>query len=113
VTVFVNAMREGGPWFVLLFVVLSGITGLLFAFSRGILVRGGEVERIERRIEKDTDRVLALWKEQISLLQSSLVRKDETIRTLQDQNTKLIESNRIATQALDKIVQEAEKRGIF
>ena len=112
-TLFVNAMREGGPWLVLLFVVLSGITGLLFAFSRGILVRGGEVERIERRIEKDTDRTLALYMKQIELLTAAAGKKDDTIASQDRQIEKLIESNDVASKALDKIVKEAEKRGFF
>jgi len=106
-------MREGGPWLILLFVVLSGITGLLFAFSRGILVRGGEVERIERRIEKDTDRTLALYLKQIDILTTAAGKKDETIATQNRQIEKLLDTNEVATQALDKIVKEAEKRGFF
>lgn len=106
-------MREGGPWFLLFFVVLSGITGLLFAFSRGILVRGGEVERIERRIEKDTDRALALYLKQIDLLTAAAAKKDDTIATQNRQIEKLLDTNEIATVALDKIVKEAEKRGFF
>jgi hypothetical protein len=106
-------MREGGPWFLLFFVVLSGITGLLFAFSRGILVRGGEVDRIERRIEKDTERTLALYLKQIDLLTAAATKKDETIAVQDRQIEKLIDSNEVATQALDKIVKEAEKRGFF
>lgn len=93
--------------------VVAVIGGLLFAFSRGILVRGGEVDRIERRIEKDTDRVLDLYREQIKELLGANSKKDETIATLQRQNGKLIESNDTATQALDKIVREAERRGFF
>lgn len=110
---FFTALREGGPWAVLFLAVVAMIGGLLFAFSRGILVRGGEVDRIERRIEKDTDRVLELYREQIRELLSANAKKDETIATLQRQNEKLIESNDTATQALRKIVQEAERRGSF
>lgn len=110
---FLTALREGGPWAVLFLVVVGTVAGLLFAFSRGILVRGSEVERIERRIEKDTDRVLALYLEQVKMLTNAAAKKDETIATQDRQIEKLLESSELATQTLDKIVREAEKRGFF
>lgn len=113
VTMFVTAMKEGGPWLALLFVVGATVGGLLFAFSRGILVRGGEVERIERRIEKDTDRVLALYLEQIKALTSAASKQSDTIAIQDRQIEKLIESNELGSHALDKIVKEAERRGFF
>jgi hypothetical protein len=110
---FFTALREGGPWAVLFLVVVAVIGGLLFAFSRGILVRGGEVDRIERRIEKDTDRVLDLYRDQIKTLLEANGKKDETIASQDRQIEKLIGANETATVALDKIVREAERRGFF
>lgn len=104
-------MREGGPWFVLLFILIVGITGFAFALSRGILVRGSDVERIERRIEKDTDRVLALYVKQIDALTETVKLKDATIDKQAGQIERLITGNSVATEALDKIVKEAERRG--
>lgn len=104
-------MREGGPWFALLFVAMGGVMGLAFALSRGLLVRGSEVDRIERRIEKDTDRVIDLYKEQIKSLTETIRTKDATIEKLTEQNGKLLVGNTVATEALDKIVKEAERRG--
>ena len=106
-------LREGGPWFALLFVSMGGVAGLAFALSRGLLVRGSEVDRIERRIEKDTDRVLDLYKEQIKTLSETVRTKDATIEKLTEQNGKLLAGNTVATEALDKIVKEAERRGHF
>lgn len=104
-------MREGGPWFVLLFLIIVGISGFAFALSRGILVRGADVDRMERRIEKDTDRVLDLYKEQIKTLTETVRTKDATIDKLTEQNGKLLAGSAVATEALDKIVKEAERRG--
>ena len=104
-------LREGGPWFALLFVAMGGVAGLAFALSRGFLVRGSEVDRIERRIEKDTDRVLALYVKQIDALTETVKVKDATIEKLTEQNGKLLTGNAVATEALDKIVKEAERRG--
>lgn len=104
-------LREGGPWFGLLFLALAGVAGFAFALSRGILLRGSEVDRIERRIEKDTDRVIDLYKEQIKALTATIVTKDATIEKLTEQNGKLLAGNAVATEALDKIVKEAERRG--
>lgn len=108
-------MREGGPWSVLLFLLIAGIAGFAFALSRGILVRGAdaraEIDRIERRIEKDTDRVLELYRAQIKTLTDTIQTKDATIEKLTEQNGKLLAGNAVATEALDKIVKEAERRG--
>jgi hypothetical protein len=100
-------LSGGGPWALLLIVC----AGLAFALFRGYLIRGGEVDRIERRIEKDTDRVLDLYKEQIKTLTETISKKDATIEKLTEQNGKLLVGNAVATEALDKIVKEAEKRG--
>lgn len=90
---------------------MGGLGGLSFALSRGFLVRGSEVDRIERRIEKDTDRVLALYVEQIKTQNETIRIKDATIDKLTEQNGRLLTGNAVATEALDKIVKEAERRG--
>jgi mevalonate kinase len=105
------ALREGGPWAALLFLAILAIAGFAFALSRGILVRGSEVDRIERRIEKDTDRVIDLYKEQIKTLNETISKKDATIEKQADQIGKLLAGSTVATEALDKIVKEAERRG--
>ena len=64
-------------------------------------------------MEKDTDRVLALYVKQIDSLVESTTRKDETIKSQDAQIAKLLESSAVATEALDKIVKEAERRGFF
>ena len=104
-----EATKEGGPWASLLVCAAA----FLLALARGWLVRGGEVERIERRMERDTDRVLDLYREQIKALISASEKKDETIASQDAQIAKLIDSHDVATQALDKIVKEAERRGFF
>ncbi len=108
-----SAISEGGPWAALLFVLISGTVGLVFTMSRGLLVRGTEVDRIERRMEKDTDRVLSLYVKQIDSLTEAGKLKDETIAKQADQIEKLMDANGVATSALDKIVKEAERRGHF
>lgn len=106
-----SVLRDGGPWILAVALVITGVSGLAFALSRGFLVRGAEVDRIERRIEKDTDRVIDLYKEQIKALTATIATKDATIEKLTEQNGKLLAGNAVATEALDKIVKEAEKRG--
>ncbi len=106
---FVTAVTEGGPWVVLLLVLAA----IGFALVRGHLVRGSEVDRMERQREKDTDRVLALYTKQIDQLVSAAARKDETIARQDEQIDKLLSGNATATEALDKIVKEAERRGFF
>jgi hypothetical protein len=103
------ALRDGGPWAIILLCAAA----FIFAMARGILVRGAELERIERRIEKDTDRVLALYVKQIETLVEAASKKDETIASQDRQIEKLIGSNDIAAQALEKIVREAERRGFL
>jgi hypothetical protein len=104
-----NVTKDGGPWAAILLLVAA----FVYALARGILMRGAEVERIERRMEKDTDRVLELYKQQIATLVSASAKKDETIASQDAQIARLIDANDTATQALDKIVKEAEKRGFF
>lgn len=106
---FVTAVVEGGPWVVLLLVLAA----VAFAMVRGHLVRGSEVDRMERQREKDTDRVLALYVKQIDQLVSAAARKDETIAKQDEQIERLLAGHETATQALDKIVKEAERRGFF
>jgi hypothetical protein len=100
---------QGGPWAILLLCVGA----FVLALSRGYLVRGSELERAERRMEKDTDRVLALYVKQIDGLLASTLRKDETIAKQDEQIAKLLEGHAVATEALDKIIKEAERRGFF
>lgn len=102
-------VKDGGPWVAV--VLLMG--AFVFALSRGIIMRASEIERIERRMEKDTDRVLALYSKQIEVLTAAAVRKDDTIDKQTAQIGKLIESSDTATRALDRIVKEAERRGFF
>ncbi len=59
-----TAMKEGGPWAVLLIAVVVFIV----ARARGLLVTKDELDRVERRMDKDTERVLELYKEQIKFL---------------------------------------------
>lgn len=100
---------EGGPWVLLLLVLAL----FVWALSRGWIVRGSELERAERKMEKDTDRVLALYVKQIDALLGSVDRKDETIAAQDAQVAKLLEGHALATETLDKIVKEAERRGFF
>lgn len=102
-------VRDGGPWIVVLLLVVA----FVLALSRGVLIRGGEVERIERRMEKDTDRVLSLYAKQIEHLVEAAGKKDETIASQDRQIEKLIDANDVSASALDKIVKEAERRGFF
>jgi hypothetical protein len=106
---FWTAVAQAGPWGILLLALIA----FVFAVSRGILIRGGEVDRIERRIEKDTDRVLELYKDQIKQLVEAAGKKDETIAKQSAQIGSLIDSTDTAAAALDRIVKEAEKRGFF
>ncbi len=108
-TGFWVVLREGGPWTLLLLCV----AGFLIAGTRGVFVRGSELDRLERRFEKDTDRVLGLYEKQFDALVEAAKKKDETIASQDRQIEKLIASNDVATQALDKIVKEAQKRGFF
>ena len=108
-TLLWTAAKEGGPWAALLVCV----SAFVLALAKGWIMRGGEVERIERRMERDTDRVLDLYREQIKALISAAEKKDETIASQDAQIARLIDANDTATQALDKIVSEAERRGFF
>lgn len=103
------AVKEGGPWSLL----LLALVGFVFAMARGHLVRGAEIDRIERRIEKDTDRVLELYREQIKLLVDAAAKKDATIATQDEQIGKLLVSTEVSSAALEKIVKEADRRGFF
>jgi acetolactate synthase regulatory subunit len=102
-------MRGAGPWSLLSLVVVS----FLFAIARGILVRGAEVDRIERRIERDTDRAIALYTDQIKILVDAASKKDATIASQHEQISKLLVQTEVSTQALEKIIREAERRGFF
>lgn len=103
------AVKEGGPWSLL----LLALVGFVYAMARGHLVRGAEIDRIERRIEKDTDRVLDLYREQIKTLVEAHSKKDATIATQDEQIGKLLASTEVSSAALDKIVKEADRRGFF
>lgn len=85
----------------------------LVALSRGIIVRAGEVERIERRIEKDTDRILSLYKMQLDLAAAANVKKDETIAKQAEQIEKLMSHSAVSAHALAEIMEEAKRRGII
>jgi hypothetical protein len=103
------ALREGGPWSVVLLITVA----FAFAIVRGHIVRGSELDRQERRFEKDTDRVLSLYVKQIETLVEAAKKKDETIASQDKQIEKLIVANEVSATALEKIVKEAQKRGFF
>jgi hypothetical protein len=69
---FVTAAIEGGPWVLLCLCIAA----FLFALSRGLLLTKDAVERIERRMEKDTDRVLKLYEKQIETAAPAGIKKD-------------------------------------
>lgn len=100
-------MNGGGYGLALLLVI-----AFVVALSRGIIVRAGEVERIERRIEKDTDRIIALYKMQLDLAVKAGEKKDETIAKQVEQIEKLMSHSAVTAHALTEIMEEARRRGL-
>jgi hypothetical protein len=109
VAAFWPVLKQGGPWAVLLLCVAAFVVALV----KGWLMRGSDLERIERRMEKDTDRVLALYVKQIDALVAAAGKKDDTIAAQDAQIGKLLEASTVSAVALDRIVKEAERRGFF
>lgn len=101
------ALQEGGYGLAVLLVV-----AFVVALSRGIIVRRGEVERIERRIEKDTDRILDLYKAQLDLAAKANEKKDETIARQAEQIEKLMSHSAVTSHAFAEIMEEARRRGL-
>lgn len=100
---------ERGPWAILALLVMA----FIFARSRGILVTGAELDRLERRMEKDTDRVLALYDTQLKLGAEAGRKKDETIARQAEQIEKLMSHSAVSSHALKEIMEEAKRRGIL
>lgn len=102
-----SVLEKGGPWALLLGLCLA----FLFARSRGILLTKDDVERIERRMEKDTDRVIALYAEQAKTSAAIAVAKDATIARQAEQIERLLSHSAITSHAMSEIMQEAKRRG--
>lgn len=100
--------RDGGPWALVLLLVGT----YLYARHAGKLYTGADVERIERRMEKDTDRVLALYTKQLDTAATANGRKDEIITKLTEQNEKLMSHSSVSAHALREIMEEAKRRGM-
>jgi hypothetical protein len=95
---------EGGPWAVLLAVVLA----ISFLFWRGIFVTGGQVDRTVAGYKDSLDRTekeLAFWR-------AAAERKDEVIMRQTDQLQKLMSYAAVGTHALESIQTEAGKRDV-
>lgn len=106
-TAIVPAVIEWGPWAI----IGALVAAYLWSRHTGSLVTRGDVERIERRIEKDTDRVLELYKNQIASLEKVIERKDATILKQAEQIEKLMSHSAVSAHALEQIMEEARKRG--
>lgn len=95
---------EGGPWAVLLAVVL----GVSFLFWRGIFVTGGQVDRTVAGYKDSLDRTekeLAFWR-------AAAEKKDEVIMRQTDQLQKLMSYAAVGTHALTALQEEAVRRDV-
>lgn len=99
---------EAGPWAVVVVLVLAFVV----ARARGVYVSGREMDRLERRMEKDTDRVLELYKTQLNLASVANVKKDETIAKQAEQIEKLMAHSAVTAHTLAEIMEEARRRGL-
>lgn len=97
-----------GPWAVVGVLVLAFIV----ARSRGIYVSAKEMDRLERRMEKDTDRVLGLYKTQLDLAAAANHKKDDIIAKQAEQIEKLMAHSAVSSHALAQIMEEARRRGL-
>lgn len=105
---FLTAVMDGGPW--ALVVLLLGV--YLYARHTGKLQTLADVERIERRMEKDTDRVLALYMKQLDTSQAANDKKDQIIAKQAEQIEKLMAHSSVSAHALREIMEEAKRRGM-
>lgn len=97
-----------GPWAVALVLILAFVV----ARARGIYVSKTEMDRLERRMEKDTDRVLDLYRTQLNLASSANLKKDETIAKQAEQIEKLMSHSAVTSHAFAEIMEEAKRRGL-
>ena len=99
---------EGGPWAIL----LSLVGAFIFALSRGILVRGRELDRLERRMKDDVDRVIAMYQKQLDMQSAALILKDGVIEKQVAQIDSLMSHSAVSAHALREILEEARRRGL-
>lgn len=93
---------EGGPWVVLLTVLL----GVFFLHQKGVLVTGGEVDRTIAGYKDSMDRLekeLDFWREAAKT-------KDAVIAVQADQLQKMMAYSALGTHALEDIIREARRR---
>lgn len=98
----VATLKQGGPWAVLLGVLVT----LFLAWKRGEIVLGTDVDRwltSYRDTITDKDR-------HIAYLQTANEKKDQIIQTLSEQNAKLTAYAALGTHALEGLLKEARSR---